>query len=161
MQSTRSGAARRKILTAAIFLLMVQFPLVDADATLPTTTILIPPDIRIKAEIASDEASRERGLMFRKALPEDEGMLFVFPTLDYQGFWMKNTLIPLDMIWLNERKEIVYFVTAIPCKKDPCDSYIPMQKALYVLEVHAGFVKKHRLALGQQLAFEVTAEIKS
>ena len=137
-----------------VALLMIQFSRVSAD-NLPTTTVLIPPNVKITAEIAATDESRERGLMFRKSLDENAGMLFVFPTLDYQNFWMKNTLIPLDMIWLNERKEIVYFVTADPCKKDPCGTYQPMQKALYVLEVTAGFVRRHKLMLGQQILFDL------
>jgi hypothetical protein len=132
---------------------------VSAD-TLPTTTISIAPDVKVLAEIASTDETRERGLMFRTSLAENAGMLFVFPSLDYQGFWMKNTLIPLDLLWLNERKEIVYFVTADPCKKDPCGSYQPLQKALYVLEVSAGFVKRHNLALGRQLNFDLPSNTK-
>lgn len=134
--------------------MVIQFATVEA-GNLPTTTILIAPNIKVTAEVAATDADRERGLMFRTSLDENAGMLFVFPGLDVLSFWMKNTLIPLDLIWLNERKEIVYFVTADPCKKDPCGSYIPMQKAMYVLEVNGGFVKKHRLMLGQQLIFDV------
>lgn len=148
---------RRLVLIA--FLVVIQFSVVSAD-TLPTTTISIAPDVKVLAEIASTDETRERGLMFRTSLAENAGMLFVFPSLDYQGFWMKNTLIPLDLLWLNERKEIVYFVTADPCKKDPCGSYQPLQKALYVLEVSAGFVKRHNLALGRQLNFDLPSNTK-
>lgn len=140
-------------------LLVIKCSVVSADS-LPTTTIQITPDFKVVAEIAATDESREHGLMFRTSLAEDAGMLFVFPYLDIQGFWMKNTLIPLDMIWLNERKEIVYFVTADPCKKDPCGSYQPMQKALYVLEVQGGFVKKHNLSLGQRLSFELPRNLR-
>ena len=101
-----------------------------------------------------------RGLMYRTSLADDAGMLFIFPTLDQQGFWMKNTLIPLDIIWLNDRKEIVYFVTAPPCKADPCKSYEPIQKAKYVLEVNGGFMKKHELKLGHQLEFQLPPGIE-
>jgi uncharacterized membrane protein (UPF0127 family) len=83
-------------------------------------------------------------------------MLFVFDEIDHHSFWMKNTKIPLDIIWMNERKEIVYWVTADPCKKDPCDFYAPLQKAKYVLELNEGFVKKHGLQLGQQLEFDLS-----
>lgn len=148
-----------RLLSLIVFLVMIQFPFVSAD-TLSTTTIVIAPDVKVLAEIASTDETRERGLMFRTSLAENAGMLFVFPSLDIQGFWMKNTLIPLDMLWLNERKEIVYFVTADPCKMDPCGSYQPMQKALYVLEVNAGFVKKHHLALGQRLSFDLPPDLK-
>lgn len=129
-----------------------------AGGTLPTTTVLIPPNIKIEAELAIDDETRMRGLMFRESMPENAGMLFAFPYLDRHSFWMKNTLIPLDLIWLNERKEIVYSVTAPPCKKDPCDSYIPMQKAMYVLELNGGFLKKHNIPLGARLDFTLPEE---
>jgi uncharacterized membrane protein (UPF0127 family) len=128
--------------------------------TLPSTTISFGPNLKIEAELAYEDATRTHGLMFRTSLPEDAGMLFIFPYLDYQSFWMKNTLIPLDMIWLNERREIVYFVTAVPCKADPCPSYVPMQKAKYVLEVNAGFAKEHGLKIGQRLDFTIDPAIE-
>ena len=126
---------------------------------LPTITVFAPPDVQIEAELAYTDATRSRGLMFRESLPSNAGMLFLFPSLEIQSFWMKNTLIPLDILWLNERKEIVYLLTAEPCKKDPCDSIVPLQKALYVLEVNAGFAKKHKLEIGSQLEFDIPEEI--
>jgi len=120
---------------------------------LSVVTVLVSPQTKIEVEVAVDDEDRARGLMFRKSLPADGGMLFVFPVLENHSFWMKNTLIPLDLIWLNESGEIVYFLTAEPCKTDPCPSYVPMQKAKYVLEVNAGFTKKHRLKLGDRLDF--------
>lgn len=125
---------------------------------LPITTILIPPNFKIEAELAMDDATRMKGLMFRESMPENAGMLFTFPYSDRHSFWMKNTLIALDLIWLNERKEIVYFVTAPPCTKDPCDSYVPMQKARYVLELNGGFLKKHNIPLGTRLEFTLPSE---
>lgn len=127
---------------------------------LPTTTVIVTPGVAVEAELAFNGETRSRGLMFRQSMPEDAGMLFIFPSLDQQGFWMKNTLIPLDLIWMNERKEIVYFLTALPCKKDPCESYMPMQKAKYVLEVNAGFVKKHKLQIGNRLEFTLPPGIE-
>lgn len=127
---------------------------------LPTTTVIVSDQVKVEAELAYTDESRMRGLMFREFLAPDAGMLFVFSVVEPQGFWMKNTKIPLDLIWLNERKEIVYFVTAEPCKKDPCPSYQPMQKAKYVLEVNAGFVKKNGLKLGIPLEFSLPPEIE-
>jgi uncharacterized protein len=132
----------------------------DGEKPLPTTTVILPPDIKIEAEIAYTDETRMRGLMFRESLPADSGMLFIFPYVDQHSFWMKNTLIPLDIIWLNQRKEIVYFTTAVPCTSDPCDSYIPMQKSKYVLEVNGGFAKKHNLKVGARLEFTIPAEIE-
>ena len=117
--------------------------------------ITISPNLKVEAEVAVTDEERATGLMFRESLPKMGGMLFVFHELDHHSFWMKNTLIPLDIIWLNERKEIVYWVTADPCKKDPCAFYSPLQKAKYALEVNGGFVKIHGLTLGQRLDFEL------
>ncbi len=126
---------------------------------LPTTTVIINPDLKIEAELAYTDETRMRGLMFRESLPDDAGMLFIFPYMDQHSFWMKNTLIPLDIIWLNDRKEIVYIATAQPCTEDPCASYVPMQKAKYVLEVNEGFTKKHSIKMGTRLEFTIPPEI--
>jgi len=131
-----------------------------ASQRLPTITVFVNPTVKVEAELAYTDANRSRGLMFRENMPPDAGMLFIFPELDVHGFWMKNTLIPLDILWLNERKEVVYLVTAQPCKKDPCDSIIPLQKARYVLEVNSGFAKKHKIDIGSQMEFTIPTEIQ-
>ena len=130
------------------------------EKALPTTTVTLSPDLKIEAELAYTDETRSRGLMFRESLPSDSGMLFIFPFVDQHGFWMKNTLIPLDIIWINERKEIVYITTAEPCKADPCNSYVPMQKSKYVLELNGGFAKKHNLKVGTRLEFTIPPEIQ-
>jgi uncharacterized membrane protein (UPF0127 family) len=147
---------------ASAFVLFSYFMLLTSylEAKLPTTTVIASPGVKVEAELAYTDETRSRGLMFVESLPQDAGMLFVFPNLEPQGFWMKNTLIPLDMIWMNERKEIVYFLTAEPCKSDPCESYEPMQKAKYVLEVNAGFVKKHHLQIGNRMEFTLPADVE-
>jgi uncharacterized membrane protein (UPF0127 family) len=113
------------------FLFLADCIFVQGD-TLHTTTVIVTPQVRLEVELAYNNETRASGLMFRKSLPEDGGMLFLFADLDYHSFWMKNTLISLDMIWLNERMEIVYFLTAEPCRKDPCSSLPSFQKAQYV-----------------------------
>lgn len=151
-----------KVRSSSILLLTSCFLLLTciSEAKLPTTTITISPGVKVEAELAYNDETRAQGLMFRESLPEDAGMLFVFPTIDQHGFWMRNTLIPLDLIWLNERKEIVYLVTAKPCRKEPCESYLPMQKAKYVLEVNAGFAKRHNLHVGKILEFNLSPEVE-
>jgi uncharacterized membrane protein (UPF0127 family) len=147
-----------KLLLFVLFL--ASFNNATGEKTLPTTTVTISPDLKIEAELAYTDETRMRGLMFRESLPADSGMLFIFPFVDQHSFWMKNTLIPLDIIWINERKEIVYFATAEPCKADPCGSYAPMQKAKYVLEVNGGFAKKHNLKVGNRIEFTIPPEIQ-
>jgi uncharacterized membrane protein (UPF0127 family) len=89
-------------------------------------------------EVATTSQERQRGLMFRESLEPGTGMFFIFEKEDFYGFWMKNTLIPLDIIWINADKKIVDIQTLQACTEKPCDSHIPSQKALYVLEVNAG-----------------------
>ncbi|HYM62119.1 MAG TPA: DUF192 domain-containing protein [Thermoanaerobaculia bacterium] len=108
----------------------------------------------IRVEVASDDATRTQGLMYRDRLPDQTGMIFLFPQSGDYPFWMKNTLIHLDMIWIDDQKRIVHVAHDVPpCKADPCPSYPPNATARYVLEVAAGVAAKHRLADGQLVRF--------
>ncbi len=89
-------------------------------------------------EIADDDGERMQWLMNRNSLPSQSGMLFVFEEEKIYPFWMKNTLIPLDMIWIDHDSKVVDIQTAQPCKEDPCSSYTPAGSGLYVLELNAG-----------------------
>jgi len=102
-------------------------------------------------EIADSNQTRAQGLMFRKNLPENEGMFFIFEKTGIYPFWMKNNLIPLDIIWLDQDKKIVYMTTAQPCENNFCLSITPTAKALYVLEINAGLTKKLGLNKGDKL----------
>jgi|GEM_PF-392092 len=107
------------------------------------------------AEITQSVEDLETGLMFRKYLDQDRGMLFVFPNEGKYSFWMKNTLIPLDLIWINANKEVVSLVkNAQPCRENICTSIIPNQKASYVLELNAGTVEKINLKIGDKITFK-------
>jgi uncharacterized membrane protein (UPF0127 family) len=80
--------------------------------------------------------------------------MFLFPKSGDYPFWMKNTLIPLDMIWIDEGKKIVHVAANVPpCKADPCPSYPPNANAKYVLELAAGVAAKHGLKNGDVLRF--------
>lgn len=89
-------------------------------------------------EMAKTREERSQGLMNRKYLAENKGMLFVFDNEDIHSFWMKDVLIPLDIVWINQDKEVVYiYRNAQPCKEE-CESIRPEKKAMYVLEINAG-----------------------
>ncbi|MEO8035581.1 MAG: DUF192 domain-containing protein [Acidobacteriota bacterium] len=116
--------------------------------------MLLPDGFSVLIEVAADDSTREQGLMFRDHLPEDRGMLFLFATTSEYAFWMKNTLIPLDMIWLDEQRHVVHVAHDVPpCKADPCASYPPNALARYVLELRAGAAAKHRVVNGSALQF--------
>lgn len=118
-------------------------------------TITLPTGTEIRAEIADTPESRKKGLMFRDRLPENEGMLFVFEQAMPHHFWMKNCRFPIDIIWMNEQKEIVYIAESVPpCEADPCPNYGPTDiPSRYVLEVVAGGARREKLAIKQQLKF--------
>lgn len=92
--------------------------------------------------------------MFRESLPEKTGMLFPFSEPDVHRFWMKNTMIPLDMIWMDRGGKVV-FVSADtpPCRADPCPSYGPDAAASSVLELAGGMAKKEKVTVGSSLKF--------
>ena len=101
-----------------------------------------------ESELATTSAQIEKGLMHRSFLPENKGMLFVFAKEGIYSFWMKNTLIPLDIIWINDSKKIVFIEqNTKPCKSLVCQSYNPGVKARYVLEINAGLAEKYRLKI--------------
>ena len=91
---------------------------------------------KISVEVADTVVAMSRGLMYREELCENCGMLFVFNEEREHSFWMKNTLIPLDIIFINASGYIVDVLSADPCDVDPCPHYVPSAKAKYVLEVN-------------------------
>jgi len=109
--------------------------------------------VDLRVETATTPDSRTYGLMFRTSLPEYRGMLFVFSKDQPQSFWMKNTLIPLDAIYINSKKEIVSIKTMIPCKTPACPSYPSDAPAQYVLEVNGGFSAKNNISVGNTVEF--------
>jgi uncharacterized protein len=117
--------------------------------------IVFPDKFVVQVEVAADDSTRAQGLMFRDQLPADRGMIFLFTQSGDYPFWMKNTLIPLDMIWIDDQKRIVHIAPNVqPCKADPCPSVPAGGNAKYVLEVAGGVAARHGLANGQTLRFE-------
>lgn len=104
--------------------------------------------------LAITEQERKRGLMFVKELRDDEGMLFIFQEEAIHPFWMKNTLIPLDMIWINSSLDIVDIFNASPCKDNEiCNNIIPNVSSLYTLEINSELSDKYNFSLGDKVVF--------
>jgi len=117
----------------------------------PQTTVDINGKI-INVEIANTPSKITRGLMGRKELDENSGMLFIFETENYQPFWMKNTLTPLDIIFVNKNFEIVDIKKDFkPCVQKDCESYLSKEPALYVIEVNSGWCNKNHVQLGDKV----------
>lgn len=109
---------------------------------------------QIIAEIADTVDKRATGLMFRKNLDPQRGMLFIFPEMGYWTFWMKNTLIPLDIIWMDDSQTILHVESHVPiCTKidDSCPRYYSLRESRYVLEIQAGMAEKIGIVPGKRL----------
>ena len=106
----------------------------------------------ITIQIADNNAERAEGLMWRKYMPENEGMLFIFGDQELLTFWMKNTYIPLDMVFANKEGKIVrIYPDAAPLSEASISSNRP---AKYVVELNAGFCAKYDINVGDKIEFE-------
>lgn len=106
---------------------------------------------QIDIEIAKDDFSREKGLMYRRIMAENQGMLFIFDNEEPRYFWMKNTYISLDIIYVSKDKKVVSIQkSAVPLSEESLPSYKPAQ---YVVEVNAGFTDKYGVKEGVKIDF--------
>lgn len=109
----------------------------------------------VKVQTVWSDEDVQKGLQHVKELPDDEGMLFVFEEEKFHRFWMKDTLIPLDIIWIDSYRAVVNMVIFVPpCVEDPCPVYQPPDKAISVLELKAGKVEQMEIQLGDRLIFK-------
>ena len=106
----------------------------------------------VRLEVAATDAARMKGLMFRQTLAEGDGMLFVFGETSDHGFWMKNTFVPLDMIFIGDDLRVVgVHARAVPQSTDPIKVGAPSR---YVIEVPAGWAERHGVARGTQVELQ-------
>ena len=107
---------------------------------------------RFTVEVADDAAERERGLMFRDNLAVDHGMIFIHDYQAPQAYWMKNTKIPLDIIYFDAERKLVNVQSRVPpCRSDSCPGYPSSGLAQYTLEINAGVADKLSFKPGDEL----------
>ncbi len=108
-------------------------------------------------KLAVTQAEQDRGLMFRRYLGRDEGMLFIFNEESVHPFWMKNVILPLDIIWLNKEHEVVFISkNTQPCRNDFCEDINPSKNSSYALEFNAGIADEIGLGLGDKIMFDIS-----
>jgi uncharacterized membrane protein (UPF0127 family) len=129
-------------MTLAAVLLAGAFAATAHGGTSETATLRLD-GVAFRPELALTSAQQQRGLMFRKRAPKD-GMLFVFPLPTSGGFWMKNTLVPLKIVFFDTRGKAVRSFVMTPCRKDPCRIYDPGRQYRYALELPATDVRPAR-----------------
>lgn len=124
-------------------------------AALPPAVVFSPaghPAVAVEVEVARSEPERALGLMYRRELAADRGMLFLFPRSEVQHFWMKNTYVSLDMIFIGSDLRVVGVVeNTTPLTTTPYSVGLPSQ---YVVEVNAGWARRHGITPGTAVRFE-------
>jgi hypothetical protein len=105
----------------------------------------------IDIEVADDNAEREQGLMYRDTMDENSGMLFLMEAEEIQAFWMKNTVLSLDIMYADSERRIVSIHKG--CKPYSLDQVVSAKPALYVVEVNAGYTDKHGIQTGDMISF--------
>ncbi len=151
MPTMRSSALLAGSLAAGVALVVGA-----ASAAPQVVPLRLPSGKVLQVEVMVKDEDRAMGLMFRPSLPLDRGMLFVFDSPEFQGIWMKNCKFPIDIVWLDQDRQVVHLAESVPpCKADPCPVYQPLRRASYVVELNAGQARREKVQLGATLSFEL------
>jgi uncharacterized protein len=132
---------RGRVLVVALMLAGVAVAAGGAAATERATAVLRLDGVTFRPEVAKTTAQRTRGLMNRRQAPKD-GMLFVFPGTTSGGFWMKNTLVPLTIVFFDSAGTRVRKLSMVPCREDPCRIYEPRRLYRFALELPASDARR-------------------
>ena len=150
MISVQDTSSYTAWITASLVVSAGCLPLVTwADDTIKIDTI------PFQVEIAETATERERGLMYRTQLPESHGMLFIQPEAKPVGFWMKNTYLPLDILYFDSTGQLIeLYANVPPCTAPACPIYASTAAVKYILEIKGGSVSRLGLKLGARLQFD-------
>jgi uncharacterized protein len=129
-------AVRARVVAGVVAVVAIASIAGRGSATWTATAQLKLDGVRFRPELALTSGQQQRGLMFRKKAPVD-GMLFVFSRATSGGFWMKNTLVPLTIVYFDTAGRRVRRMSMTPCRKDPCRIYDPGRQYRYALELPA------------------------
>jgi uncharacterized membrane protein (UPF0127 family) len=147
MKKARRPPSRR--IEGAFFILFLLWISIAHSQSILRTPLYIH-DKEIWVEVAQTPGERSYGLMGRKHLGKDEGMLFIFETEDYHGFWMKDTLLPLSIAFIDKDGRIVWITDMKPLTSD---SHVPPKPILYALEMNRGWFYSHGVKVGDEIRF--------
>ena len=152
------------IIIITVFLLIIGYSLfshnpVDNTPVITNSSLanvcFVKNNLCFSCEVPDDNPSRAKGLMGRTELNINSGMLFVFERDAKHGFWMKNTLIPLDIIWIDSNYSVVDIVYAKPCIEKNCPTFSPKINAKYVLEINGGLTDIENISVGDKVTLSL------
>ncbi len=142
---------KRLFISTIISILLLQ-PVISVNAQESFVKFVGKPGLKVFLEVAATDEEREKGLMNRPSLTENRGMVFVFRPAKQVTFWMKDTLISLDMIFINRGKIVKIVKNTVPSQTNtlyPSDSLVTE-----VIEVNGGFTDKHKIKTGDRVVFK-------
>jgi uncharacterized membrane protein (UPF0127 family) len=146
---------RMKKIIGLLLLLVLAAVTAGADTEIKTIPLYIGSE-KFVVEIADTVKKQMLGLMYRESIPDDYGMLFVYPGPDYHSMWMKNCKVNLDIIFLDNNKRVInMYINVPPCFKEPCESYPSKRPARYALELRGNRAKELNLQPGDAIFFIV------
>ncbi|MCR4330499.1 MAG: DUF192 domain-containing protein [Patescibacteria group bacterium] len=126
---------------------------VSSETTLRSSAVFVG-ETEVFVEVSDTSEKRARGLSGKESLEENEGMLFIFEESAAYSFWMKEMHFPIDIIWIDETFRVADVTQNATPESFP-DTFSPGTPVRYVLEVSAGFVKKHNITKGRQVVFSL------
>lgn len=147
---------KKTLLTAIIVLFtsaMATFMLLNGCIQADNGPTVIIGKAKVQVELADTPAKRRVGLMERRHMDKNKGMLFVFEQVEKPVFWMKDCYIPLDIMFINNNRIVQFYESVPPCKEDPCPLYPCVENVDKALEVNAGFIRKHNIKIGDTIKF--------
>jgi uncharacterized membrane protein (UPF0127 family) len=149
-----SASMNSRIVQMRFFLCLLLLSLFSACASGEPSVELGGKTFRV--EIADSTDEQALGLMFRDSMPADEGMIFIFPNEAPRSFWMKNTRIPLDIMYFDKNLKLVSIsADTPPCRVSRCPSYPSIAPAQYVLELNAGMAARLGVEVGDTLTLDL------
>lgn len=114
-------------------------------------TLRLGDELTLQVQIADTQEAQSRGLMEVESMPARYGLVFVWSETGRHSFYMKNTLIPLDIAWWNDQMRIVDIQTMTPCEADPCPTYSPATDHIAAVEVNAGVLEEAGIEVGDRV----------
>ena len=147
---------RRRLAPVALLLAIAcsvrpsTFSVVSGLCEVPPSTVTFARESRLHVELALDDETRARGLMGRTDMPADQGMAFVWAAPTDVSFWMKDTLIPLSIAFVDESGRIITIDEMSPCTADPCDTYEASGHYVTAIEANAGWFDEHGIEVGDR-----------
>ena len=154
----KPGNKKRILFLVVMALLLITGAMFfNAPRQIEVFQINFPNGIALQGEVADTPEKLLFGLAFREGLPRDGALLLIFEESGLHTVWTKAFQFPVDLIWVDESKQIVHLVSdAEPCRKDPCPRYgPPPENARYIIETEAGFIQRADIHLGYELSFAI------